>query len=80
MRRPKLQLSNFIPADRWLAGHNKLMSRGGGRRVGTRKTFRGDQRRSRSSSSTDLETIDFIPAFAAEEGKWCRITGRSRRT
>lgn len=24
-------------------------------------------------SSTDLETIDFIPAFTPEEGKWCQI-------
>ena len=27
-----------------------------------------------SPSSTDLETIDFIPAFAPEEGKWSQFT------
>lgn len=27
----------------------------------------------KTPSSTDLETIDFIPAFAPKEGKWCRI-------
>lgn len=46
-----LSFSNFIPADRWLAGQNTHMRleeavRG---QAGIRKTFRADQRRSRCS-------------------------------
>lgn len=80
-----LFLSNFIPADRCLAGQNMHMRGGGdGQREGGNEEDlqRGSKKvtlflrwsPSRSPSSTDLETIDFIPAFAPEEGKWRRIT------
>lgn len=68
-------LSNFIPADRCLAGQNIRAGGGGEREDDLREGGRGSKRvtppfpRLHSPSSTDLETIDFIPAFAPGEGE-----------
>lgn len=87
-----LFLSNIIPADRCLAGQN-MHIRGGRREGGNEEDLqmgiKGGHaipplvppRRSRSPSSTDLETIDFIPAFAPEEGEVASdYQGGARRT
>lgn len=71
-------LSNFIPTDRCLAGQNiHVRGEAGGQREGGNEDDlqRGSKEvtlflpclPSGSPSSTDLETIDFIPAFAPEE-------------
>lgn len=71
--------------------HERRTRRAEGGREGGRPSD-GDQRRSRysspgsprrshSPSSTDLETIDFIPAFAPEEGEVASdYQGGARRT
>lgn len=74
-------LSNFIPADRCLAEQNVRVR--GGRGVQWERGNEEDLQRGSKKvtlffllhphSSTDLETIDFIPAFTPEEGKRCQI-------
>lgn len=78
-------LSHFIPADRCLAGQNIHTRGGVGEEGEEPCRWRGWARgrssgggskqvtpslpRLHSPPSTDLETIDFIPAFAPEEGE-----------
>lgn len=78
-------LSHFIPVDRCLAGQNLGVTGEelGAGRVGT-SAKPSDRIKeghaippaslSLPPASTDLETIDFIPALAPDEGKWCQVT------